>query len=185
MSDLPPSIFGSMDGEPVALGRFDEIKKWLGPLREAYGRHVPMRPWMEFLRIELAVPKKESAMAHLNHNIHAFRGNYLAVLAIFLLVTIITSPWCLVVVGALCGGWIAFLRKNEDENWHVNVGGIVVNKLHRLYAMAVLTLLVIVLFLGSVLGSVIFCGSLFTIAHAVMHKPLTSDLDLPDDDNII
>eukprot|EP00397_Hematodinium_sp_SG-2012_P053109 GEMP01063201.1.p1 GENE.GEMP01063201.1~~GEMP01063201.1.p1 ORF type:complete len:184 (+),score=30.42 GEMP01063201.1:122-673(+) len=175
-----PDIFGAMDGETVPLGKFQEVQKFIDPLKAQYTKYVQVKPWKEFIKIEMEVPKKENVVPYLNQNMRLYKGNYLCVTTAILLLTIVSSPWCLFVVALLAGGWVGFLRKNEDENWQVNIGGVVMSKMHRLYAMLLLTALIVIMFLGSVIGSVIFCGGLFVLGHGVLHKP-TEVLSVDED----
>lgn len=179
----PPDVFGSIDGEALPIGKLQEMRKFVEPLTGNIGKYVQPKSWVDFAKIELAVPKKENAMPFLSRNLAEYKGNYIVMMVIFLLITIITSPFCLLVVVLMAGGWAKFLQKQEDESWEVSVGGISLDKQKRLYSMAAFTALMVIVFLGDAIGSVLFCSGFFILGHGVMHKPLTDEI--PEEENII
>lgn len=185
----PPENFGKLDGIEEPSTRVEEIKRLLEPIKTQYSKYIELRPWVEFGSISLKVPKKEEVISNMEKNFKLYKGNYLVLVAVFLTFTILTTPWCLLTVLLLAASWAGFLRKNEDPEWQVVLGGVTVNKRQRVMGMGGISGLVVLIFLGSTLSSVIFCSTFLAAIHGVVHKPPEGAVDLAlgndeEDDNV-
>jgi len=184
-SSIPaPDVFGALDGVMEPANRMEEMKKLLEPIKSQYSKHIELRPWREFGGFSIKIPKKEEVLPQLEKNFKLYKGNYFVCLLVFLVFTILTTPWCLFIVLFLAASWAGFLRKNEDPNWEVVMGGVTVDKRKRVMGMGAITGLVVIIFLGSTLTSVIFCSTFLAAVHGVLHKAPegAEDLALEDDE---
>jgi len=174
----PPGDFGKLDGVEEPSSRVEEMKKLLEPIKTQYSKYIELRPWGEFGSLALRVPKREEVLSNMEKNFKLYKGNYIVLLAVFLIFTILTTPWCLFIVLLLAAGWAGFLRKNEDPEWQVVIGGVTVQKRQRVMGMGAISGLTVLIFLGSTLTSVIFCSTFLAAIHGVVHKPPQGAVDL-------
>lgn len=185
MTNQPPAqVMGAMDGEMVPTGKVEEImKNYITPFREKYASSVEMKPWAGFLKITPKIPESSEMMANVDKNLKFYKFNYAAIAVGFLLFTIITTPWCLGVVLIMAAAWGAFLKKNEDPEWVVVVGGVTVDKYKRTLSMSALTILSVIIFIGSTITYVLVSTSFLSILHAVFHRqPVSDAYDVVDED---
>mmetsp|Transcript_88233 Transcript_88233/g.175298 ORF Transcript_88233/g.175298 Transcript_88233/m.175298 type:complete len:202 (-) Transcript_88233:83-688(-) len=164
---LPAGVKGSMDGERPPMTQVEEIKKAFEPYREKYGHYLTqIRPWREFLYLT----KPDGDMQkRLQVNLTHYQINYAVVMLLNMVVAIVMNPKCLIVMCVLALGWVAFLRKNDDPNWEVNVGGMPLGKTQRWMVLSVVTAVVLLVFVGQVLFSAAAFCAVLVLAHAIMH----------------
>merc|ERR1711865_1297772 len=90
------------------------------------------------------------------------------------------NPRCLVVIGVLALVWVAFLRKNDDPKWQVNLGGVELGKTQRWMILSGLTALVLFSAVGQVIFSAVFTCALLMLAHGMLHPiPEDAEVDVP------
>eukprot|EP00928_Gymnodinium_smaydae_P044153 TRINITY_DN29475_c0_g1_i2.p2 TRINITY_DN29475_c0_g1~~TRINITY_DN29475_c0_g1_i2.p2 ORF type:complete len:190 (-),score=57.43 TRINITY_DN29475_c0_g1_i2:159-728(-) len=166
-SELASMVKGTMDGERPPMNKVEEIKQALQPYKQKYGHYLSkIRPWREFLR--LSKPEgdiKQRLEANLTH----YQINYAVIFLVLMVVSIITNPHCLIVICVLALVWMAFLKKNDDPNWEVNVGGMPLNKTHRWMVLTAITAIVLLSVVGQVIFSAAFMCAIFVIVHGVLH----------------
>jgi len=171
-ADLPAGVAGSMDGEKPPMTQVEEIKKAIEPYREKYGHYLmQIRPWREFM--QLSKPNGDM-QNRLQVNLTHYQINYAVVMLLNMVIAIVMNPKCLIMMCVLALVWIAFLRKNEDPNWEVNMFGMSLGKTQRWTVLSVATAIVLLFFAGQILFSAAaFCGVL-VLAHAILHPvPVT------------
>merc|ERR1719506_2539955 len=119
-------------------------------------------------------PRLEANLAH-------FQMNYAVIVLILMTVSIITNPKSLIVICVLALVWMAFLKKNDDPNWEVVVGGMPLGKTQRWMALGAITSIVLLCVVGQIFfSSAFFCGFL-VVAHGVMHAVPGADVAPADD----
>jgi hypothetical protein len=173
MSIGSSSPSGAMDGEKVAMSMLEDVKKAIEPYQKKYGHYLQkMRPWGEFFRI--AKPEGD-IKRRLDVNLSHYQINYALLFLGQMIIAIVTNPHCLVVIGILAVVWMAFLKKNDDPNWEVNVGGMEIGKTQRWIALSAITAIVLLCFVSQVLFEAAFFCAVLVGAHGVLHPPPIED----------
>jgi len=166
---LPEGLGGSMDGKRVPMNKFDEIKMKLAPYAETYSHYLgKMQPWREFIIIS---KPQGDIKQRLEANLTTYQVNYAAVVLVQTLVAIVTNMRCLMVMFVMALGWAVFLKKNEDPNWQLQVGGMDLGKKQRSYILAAVSGIVLLSVVGQVLFTAAFFGAITVLAHGVLHPP--------------
>jgi len=162
-----------MDGVKPPMSKVEEFKQALEPYQQKYGHYLTkIRPLQEFFRFS---KPNGDIKSRLEANLSYFQINYAVVFLGVMLLAIFTTPSCLIVISVLALVWVAFLKKNDDPNWQINVGGIELGKTQRWMALSAISALVFLSFVGKVLFSAAFFGGCLVVAHGVMH-PVPDEL---------
>mmetsp|Transcript_25540 Transcript_25540/g.53968 ORF Transcript_25540/g.53968 Transcript_25540/m.53968 type:complete len:202 (+) Transcript_25540:78-683(+) len=167
---LPPEgLKGTMDGEKPAMNKVEEIKKVLEPYQKRYGHYLgKIRSWREF--VVLTKPQGD-IKKRLEVNLTHYQINYAVIFLIQMVFAIVTNPQCLIVICVLSLVWMAFLKKNDDPNWEVNVGGMALGKTQRWMVLAAITAIVLLCVVGQVFFSAAFFCAILVIMHGILHPP--------------
>eukprot|EP00746_Dinoflagellata_sp_MGD_P007457 gnl/MRDRNA2_/MRDRNA2_114757_c0_seq1.p1 gnl/MRDRNA2_/MRDRNA2_114757_c0~~gnl/MRDRNA2_/MRDRNA2_114757_c0_seq1.p1 ORF type:complete len:222 (+),score=51.02 gnl/MRDRNA2_/MRDRNA2_114757_c0_seq1:87-668(+) len=171
---LPKGLEGSMDGEKVPMNRMEEMQQALEPYHKKYGHYLlKIKPWREFLAIGLPAPGQHRA--RLESNLVHFQMNYAVLFLVLMVVSIILNPKCLFVISILVLCWMWFLKKNDDPNWTLNVGGVELGKTQRWMGLSAITALVLLSVVGNVIFSAAFGCAILVAAHGVLHPVADGD----------
>jgi len=100
-----------------------------------------------------------------------------------MIVSIIINPKCLIVICVLALVWMAFLKKNDDPNWEVVIGGMPLGKTQRWMALGAITAIVLLCVVGQIFFSAAFFCACLVVLHGVLHAP-PSDTPAQADDVI-
>lgn len=130
-----------------------------------------MRSWKEFVWPLQKPADSAQAVSNITKNLNYFQTNYMLLFLLYLCYNILNSFWTLALLCIIVGGWILFLRKNEDPNWEVIVAGISFTPNMRYMSMLILTLLLILFVCGNVIFSSCMIFGLFAAAHASIKCP--------------
>jgi hypothetical protein len=164
---LPAAVKGTMDGERPAMSKIEDLKKAMEPIQKKYGHYLSkMRPWREFL----VVSKPEGDIKkRLETNLTHYQINYAVVFLIQMIIAIVTNPHCLVVMCVLGLVWMGFLKKNDDPNWEVNIGGMSLGKTQRWMVLSTITAIVLLCVVGQILFSAAFFCAVLVVIHGIVH----------------
>lgn len=176
---LPEGLKGTMDGQKPPMSRVEEVTQALEPYQKKYGHYLSkIQPWREFF----ALSKPNGDMrARLEANLTHFQINYAIIFLILMIVSIIINPKCLIVICVLALVWMAFLKKNDDPNWEVVIGGMPLGKTQRWMALGAITAIVLLCVVGQIFFSAaFFCGCL-VVLHGIMHPIPGADVAPADD----
>eukprot|EP00913_Durusdinium_trenchii_P014614 g13713.t1 len=158
-ADLPAGVQGTMDGEKPPLSQMEELRKAIEPFKLKYGHYLTqLRPWREFIR--LSKPEGD-IQKRLQMNLSHFQINYAVVF--------------LVVICVMAAVWILFLKKNDDPNWVVSVGGMPMGKTQRWMALSGITAIVLLCVVGQVMFSAAFFCSILVLVHGILHPVPEAD----------
>lgn len=174
---LPPSVGGSMDGEKPPMTLLEDVKQnldqQLEPLQRKYGHYLTkLRPWREFAR--LSRPQGDQVQ-RLNVNLSHYQINYALIFLALMATSIVMNPKCLLAIAVLVVVWMAFLRKNDDPAWEVQLAGVLLGKTQRWLILCGITSILLLCVVGRILFSAAFCCALLVLAHAVSHPPAQVD----------
>eukprot|EP00747_Dinoflagellata_sp_TGD_P165395 gnl/TRDRNA2_/TRDRNA2_186608_c0_seq1.p1 gnl/TRDRNA2_/TRDRNA2_186608_c0~~gnl/TRDRNA2_/TRDRNA2_186608_c0_seq1.p1 ORF type:complete len:231 (-),score=58.53 gnl/TRDRNA2_/TRDRNA2_186608_c0_seq1:367-996(-) len=163
---LPKGVKGTMDGEKP-LTQLQEMQKALEPYQKRYGHYLSkIRPWREFLW--LRKPNNDMRQ-RLEANLTIYQINYAVIFLILMIASIIMNPQCLVVICVLVIVWMSFLKKNDDPNWMVEIGGIQLGKTQRWLALSGITAIVLLCVVGQIFFSAAFFCCVIIVVHGIMH----------------
>jgi hypothetical protein len=178
---LPEGLGGTMDGKKPSMSHVEDITEALGPYQKYFGQYFSkLRPLKEFF--SLSRPNGDMR-ARLEANLAHFKINYALIFLILMIVSIIINPKCLIVISVLAIVWMGFLKKNDDPNWEVVIGGMPLGKTQRVMAMNIITAIVILSVLGQIFFSAAFFCACLVVVHGVMHAP-PDDTPAPANDVI-
>jgi hypothetical protein len=171
---LPQGVQGTMDGERPPMNKVEEIQKALEPYQSKYGHYLAkLRPWREFCWLS----KPEGDMKRrLEVNLTHYQINYAVLFLIQMVLAIVMHPKSLIVICVLVLIWIAFLKKNDDPDWQVQVGGMDLGKTQRWMVLVALTAIVLLTVVGQLFFSTAFFASLLVLAHGFLH-PVPAHLE--------
>jgi general stress protein CsbA len=102
-------------------------------------------------------------------NLTHYQINYAILFLLQMVVAIITNPHCLVVICVLVLVWMVFLKKNDDPNWEVNVGGVSLGKTQRWMVLSAITSIVLLCVVGQILFSAAFFCAVLVVIHGILH----------------
>eukprot|EP00930_Biecheleria_cincta_P035040 TRINITY_DN24137_c0_g2_i1.p1 TRINITY_DN24137_c0_g2~~TRINITY_DN24137_c0_g2_i1.p1 ORF type:complete len:204 (-),score=27.66 TRINITY_DN24137_c0_g2_i1:235-846(-) len=179
-SVTPEGVAGKMDGEKPPMTRMEDIKETVESLNHKYGHYfAKIKPWREFF--QLSKPHGE-VKTRLWRNLIDFQMNYALIFLLGMIFTIVLDPKCLVVILSLVLIWVLFLKKNDNPEWHLSVGGLELGKSQRWLVLVTLTGLILFCVVGQALFSVAVCYTGLVVVHGILH-PLPEDLHIPNDDD--
>lgn len=165
---LPKGLDGEMDGERVPMNKVEEIQKALEPYQKKYGHYLSkIQPWREFCKV--GMPDKAQARNRLEANLVHYQINYAIIFLVLMIISIIMNPRCLVVICVLVMVWMWFLKKNDDPNWNLEIGGVPLGKTQRWMGLSGLTALVLLSVVGNVVFSAAFMCAILVVVHGVLH----------------
>lgn len=164
---LPEGLKGTMDGQKPPLSQVEELTQGLGSYQKKYGHYLSkMQPWREFCRVS----KPNGDMrARLEANLTHYQINYAVIFLVLMTVSIVINPKCLIVICVLAMVWMGFLKKNDDPNWEVVIGGMPLGKTQRWMGLGAITAIVLLCVVGQIIFSATFFCALLVVAHGVLH----------------
>ena len=180
-------VGGAMDGQRVPANQFELVKMVVAAQLGKYANVTrSARPWGEFLVIAAPPTQADVIMKKLQTNVAYYQSNYLMLMTVFLLFSVLTSPSCLFLFALLGAGWAWLLSKNEDPQYVLVIAGIPLAKQQRLIAASVLSGLLILIFAGSLILSVLGLSAMAVGAHALLNNATVPErLDNIDDNDPI
>lgn len=141
----------------------------LAPVKERAGKFLQTaQPWREFL-LPLSLPTAADGCARMTTNAYNYQTNYAILFVGQLLLTIVLQPSALMSIVILAVVWVFFLKKNDDPDWHPEVGGVKLGPVQRWLALAAVTVLVLLFMAGSAISDAIFFFVLLAFAHSIFH----------------
>lgn len=141
----------------------------LAPVKERAGKFLQTaQPWREFL-LPLSLPSAADGCARMTTNAYNYQTNYAILFVCQLLLTVILQPSALMSIVILAVVWVFFLKKNDDPDWHPEVGGVKLGPVQRWLALAAVTVLVLLFMAGSAISDAIFFFVLLAFAHSIFH----------------
>mmetsp|Transcript_45758 Transcript_45758/g.106246 ORF Transcript_45758/g.106246 Transcript_45758/m.106246 type:complete len:204 (+) Transcript_45758:66-677(+) len=164
---LPKGLDGTMDGERPPMSKMEEIKKIFSGVQEKYGHYVShMKPWREFFT--LSKPNND-LQARLRANVVYFQINYMMITAATIVVYIITDVRSVMCIAVMSLIWMAFLKKNEDPNWEVNIGGMPLGKSQRQVVLGCISVIALICASAERVFAALFTAIILVCAHGVLH----------------
>jgi len=162
-------VVGTMDGERPPMNKVEEIKHALEPYQKKYGHYLgKMRPWRQFCA--LSRPNGDIRQ-RLEANLTHYQINYAAIFLVLMIASMVMNPKCIVVVAVLAIIWVAFLRKNDDPEWQVAVGGVQLGKTQRWMVLTAATAIVLLSVVGQMIFNAAFVCGVGVILHAILRAP--------------
>merc|ERR1719499_101241 len=150
------------------MSHVEELQKALEPYQKKYGHYLAkIRPWKEF--ICLSKPQGD-IKRRLEVNLTHYQINYAIIFLIQMISAIVTNPQCLIVICVLALVWMAFLKKNDDPNWEVNIAGMPLGKTQRWMALSAITAVVLLCVVGQIFFSAAFFCAMLVIVHGILHS---------------
>ena len=77
-----------------------------------------------------------------------FQINYALLTVVVVVVSVLKDGWSIATICLLALAWMAFLKKNEDPNWEVSVGGVPLGKSQRWVLMAIASAVIVLCISG-------------------------------------
>ncbi len=174
-SSLPPvmstgSIKGAMDGVRIPANQFEMVKAVVVSQLGKYASVTKtVRPWREFVIVSKPPTSADVILKKIQTNVIYYQSNYLMLMAVFLLFSVLTSPSCLFLFALLGAGWGFLLKKNEDPTYVLVVAGVPLGKQQRMIAAALVSAILVLVFAGSIIMSVLGMSAVAVGAHAILN----------------
>jgi len=122
--------------------------------------------------IPIAKPNDISdALSFMTRNLSYFQRNYFLLFLIYFVANIILSPHSLILIGVLLALWVAFLKKNDDPQWTVQIGGVTIGPSQRWMILFLGSGVLVLVVCGSLIFSSCLCFGLAALLHSVLHQP--------------
>jgi hypothetical protein len=164
------NINGAMDGIRVPANQFEMVKAIVvSQLGKYSGVTKSVRPWKEFLVVAKPPTSADVMLKKIQANVMYYQSNYLVLMTIFLLFSVLTSPSCLLLFALLGMGWGFLLKKNEDPTYMLVIAGVPLGKQQRMIAAALVSSILVLLFAGSIIMSVLGMSAVAVGAHALVN----------------
>lgn len=174
-SSFPPvmatgNLSGAMDGVRVPANQFEMVKSVVVSHLGKYSNVTKsVRPWKEFLIISKPPTTGDVIVKKIQTNVVYYQSNYLMLMTIFMLFSLLTSPSCLFLFALLGAGWAFLLKKNEDPSYMLVIAGVPLGKQQRMIGAALVSSILILIFAGSLIMYVFGMSALAVGAHAVLN----------------
>lgn len=160
-----------MDGVRVPANQFEVVKAMVvGQLGRYSGVTKTVRPWREFVVVSKPPTSGDIIMKKIQTNVHYYQSNYIVLVTIFLLISILTTPSCLVLFAILGLGWGVLLKKNQDPEYMLVLAGVPLGKTQRTIGASIISGILILIFAGSLILSVLGLSAVAVAAHAVLNN---------------
>lgn len=185
---LPPIITqptaatpGSVDSQPPVATPV--VRAFFSNISETFSQRIAdRRPWSELVdRSAFSKPESVSdATARIRKNFTYFRVNYLCVIALIMVFSLVTHPYSLLLLLALLTAWI-FLYLFRPADPPLVIFGRTYSERETLGILVLSTIIVIFLTsVGYVLISALMGGLAIVSAHGAFRAPEDLFLDEPD-----
>lgn len=165
--DSKNAVVGDIVGKAVA----GALPTSLAPVKERAGAFLSKAQSWRAFALPLSVPSAAEACTRLTGNMYVFQTNYAILYVLNLVLTIFWQPSALFSIGGSILVWIAFLKKNDDPEWHPVINGVQLGPTQRFLALATTTALVLLLLVGGTILHATFMFLLFLGLHGVLHDP--------------
>ena len=181
------NIKGAMDGVRVPANQFEMVKTLvMSQLGQYSGVTRSVRPWREFIVVNKPPTSAEQILKKIQTNVAYYRSNYIMLVVIFLLFSLLTTPSVLFLFALIGAGWGFLLKKNEDPDYVLVVAGIPLAKQQRTIGASILTGILILIFAGSLILSVLGMSAAAVGAHALLNDAsVPTQLEPLDEDDPI
>lgn len=176
-SDLPVvqstgNIGGAMDGVRVPANQFELVKGIVVSQVNKYSNITKtVRPWKEFIILSKPPTSADVIIKKIQSNVTYYQSNYLMLVSGFMMLSLLTTPSVLVLFGIIGAGWAYLLKLNEDPNYMLVVAGVPLGKTQRMIAASLITGILILIFAGSLILSVLGMSAVGIACHAVVNDP--------------
>lgn len=170
---FPPvvSVGGAMDGVRVPANQLEMVKALVvGQLGKYSGITKTVRPWREFIVVARPPTSADVVAKKIQTNVVYYQSNYIVLVSIFLIISILTTPSCLFLFAVLGAGWGFLLKKNEDPTYMLVIAGVPLGKPQRTIAASVVSGILILIFAGSLILSVLGLSAVVVAAHAALNN---------------
>ena len=180
------NIKGAMDGVRVPANQFEMVKAVVVSQLGKYSSVTKtVRPWKEFIIVAKPPTSADVIMKKIQTNVVYYQSNYLVLMTVFLLLSVLTSPACLLLFGLLGAGWGYLLKKNEDPTYMLVTAGVPLGKQQRMITAALVSGILILIFAGSIIMSVLGMSAVAVGAHALLNdspapEQLQNEVDAND-----
>jgi len=151
-SDSPPSTVGAVKDQATSF------------LSKA-------QPWREFVW-PLSIPSANQGCSRITANIYNFQTNYAILFVVQLVCSIIMQPSALICIITTVVIWVLFLKKNDDPEWTPKLGGVALSPMQRWLLLAVVTGLVLLMWVGGAIFNAIIMYLMFGLLHSLLHDPI-------------
>lgn len=131
---------------------------------------MSVQPWRTFC-LPLSVPSAALVFSRLTANLFYFQTNYAVLFVAALVLSIVLQPSALISVAITAIAWVLFMRKNQDPDWKLAVGGVELGRAHRWAAMTGGTAVVLLFMAGSTIFNAALTYLCFAALHGVLHDP--------------
>jgi hypothetical protein len=165
------TLGGAMDGIRVPANQFEYVKGVVIAQVGKYGNVVKtVRPWKEFIVVSKPPTTADVIIKKIQTNVTYYQSNYLILVSGFLMLSLLTSPSCLLLFAVLGAGWGFLLKLNEDPNYVLVVAGVPLGKNQRMIAASLLTGILVLIFAGSIILSVLGMSAVAVAGHAILNN---------------
>jgi hypothetical protein len=174
-TSLPPvmntgSIKGSLDGARVPANQFEMVKSIVISQVSKYSSITKsVRPWKEFVIVSKPPTSGDLILKKIQTNVVYYQSNYLVLMIGFLIFSVLTSPSCLFLFALLGAGWAFLIKKNEDPTYMLVIAGVPLGKQQRMIAASLVSGILILVFAGSIIMSVLGMSAVAVAAHALLN----------------
>jgi len=163
------SIIGNALGTAMGTMATVAVPTSLQPVKERAGLFLSKaRPWRNFL-CPLSVPSANEGCSRITANVYHFQANYAILFVATLVLTILLQPSALICIALTVVAWMLFLKKNEDPDWQPAVGGVQLGPMQRWLALACVTALLLLFFVGGTIFNTTLLYMLCAAIHGVVH----------------
>lgn len=131
-----------------------------------------MKPWPQFLWPYNKPDDSAAALTQMTSNFAYFQTNYALCFVAYLIFQIVYSPISLFTIAFFTLTWLWFLKKNEDPEWVVAVGGIPLGPTQRYVVLILVTALMVFMLCGSLILSSCLFFAFFAGIHAAVKVPV-------------
>mmetsp|Transcript_3301 Transcript_3301/g.7726 ORF Transcript_3301/g.7726 Transcript_3301/m.7726 type:complete len:242 (-) Transcript_3301:348-1073(-) len=153
----------------AVVGHYMRKRDWIGSIRS---------PDQCFIPQNFKIPPHADEMKHrLYRNLQYFLSNYVLFALFVLFYGIFRSTVALFCVIILCIGWHYGLQLK-----HIRIGDVVLAETYKLWSMAIVSLIVLLLCAGHVLLWIVVFSCVPIVSHATLHIPMSAAMSKKDDD---
>ena len=164
------TIKGAMDGVRVPANQFEMVKTIVVTQISKYSSITKsVRPWKEFVIVSKPPTSGDMILKKVQTNVVYYQSNYLVLMTAFFLFSVLTSPSCLFLFALLGAGWAFLLKKNEDPTYMLVIAGVPLGKQQRMIGAALVSAILILIFAGSIIMSVLGLSAVAVGAHALLN----------------
>jgi len=128
-----------------------------------------LRPWKQFAVVQKPELSWNAQMqSHIERNLQHFEANYVAILALMLILIVLSHPVRIIAVTILALSWSSYVgRGGLDPNWLPKVGGVELPSSHRLLIGCAASVAFMFLVDGEALLAMGGLSALAMLCHAV------------------